>query len=264
VSALAGARIVNTRAVHQAGPLDGLLLARGALPVSFPCIEIAPPEESRPLAAALAALIAGGFDWLVFTSANAVFAVAQALGGIAFPTTVRLAAVGESTAMAVKTLLGVEAVVLPEEHSAAGLTPALPVGRGTRVLLPLSAIARPELADSLQSSGAIVTAVDAYQTVIGAGGADLAPLLARGEIAGISFFSPSAVDGFGRRLADLGCSSAAFESLPVACIGPTTAAQARADGFRRIATASQPTVPALVDALETALAPSRKGVLRCP
>ena len=80
MSVLTGARIVNTRALHQAGALDDLLTARGALPISFPCIEIAPPDDPQPLAAALAALARGTFKWVVFTSANGVDAWFACLG----------------------------------------------------------------------------------------------------------------------------------------------------------------------------------------
>ena len=40
---LAGKRIVNTRAAHQAAEFSALLRQHGAIPIEYPCIEIAPP-----------------------------------------------------------------------------------------------------------------------------------------------------------------------------------------------------------------------------
>jgi len=264
MSALDGGRIVNTRAVHQAAALDIALRDRGAHPVLFPCIEILPPCDPEPLADALDALARGSYDWVVFTSVNAVCSVVRALGAVSIPSAVRIAAIGDGTADAIQSSLHVDSMVLPNDRHARGIAAALPVAPGERVLLPGSSIARPELSERLRERGAAVSVISAYRTTAGTGGADLAPLLARRELDGIAFASPSAVDGFVGRLNDSGGPVAAAHALPVACIGQTTAGRARERGFCFVSTSSQQTVSGLVDALETALAPFRKGVLRCP
>jgi uroporphyrinogen-III synthase len=78
-SALQGKRIVLTRAAHQLDDLEELLRGRGAVPLPYPCIAIAPPEDPAALDAALADLLAGAFDWLVLTSQNAVLVLADRL-----------------------------------------------------------------------------------------------------------------------------------------------------------------------------------------
>ncbi len=78
-SALAGKRIVVTRAANQADELDDLLRSRGAEPLPYPCIAIAPPTDTGPLDAALRDLVAGEFTWLVLTSRNAVVVLAERL-----------------------------------------------------------------------------------------------------------------------------------------------------------------------------------------
>jgi uroporphyrinogen-III synthase len=264
VNPLAGAQILNTRSAAQAATLDALLIARGAHPLSFPCIAIAPPDDPNPLREALTALQSGQFDWVVFTSANAVSAVANELDGRVFPAGVRVAAIGDATGAAVRSQFAAASVVVPARHTAHGLVAKLDLQPGARVLLPLSAIARSTLADGLRAGGAIVTSVPAYQTQTGAGGADLGPILARGEVDAIAFASPSAVDGFLGRIGALGIRNAEVKSIPVACIGPTTAERAGQRGFQAIAISSDQTAAGLVDALETALAPVRKGVVRCP
>ena len=71
-----------TQAVHQAPELAGLLAARGAIPLLYPCIAIAPPADPAPLDATLRRAVGGEFDWLVFTSANTVLVLAQRLSAL--------------------------------------------------------------------------------------------------------------------------------------------------------------------------------------
>ena len=252
---LAGARIVNTRSGRQANALDRVLAERGAKPIAFPCIEIAPPDDSQPLVSALEALHARDFDWIVFTSANAVNAVADRLGGESLPGGIRVAAIGDATAEALRVQFNVDLIATPEVHEAAGLAAELDVDQGDRVLLPLSSIASADLASGLQSLGAIVTTVVAYRTQTGTGGVDLAPLFAARRIDAIAFASPSAIDGFLERIAE-----SQFAPVPAACIGRTTAVRARERGFQSVTTATEPTVSGLVDAVESALTLFRKGV----
>ncbi|MCX7671089.1 MAG: uroporphyrinogen-III synthase, partial [Anaerolineae bacterium] len=90
---LQGKRIAVTRAAHQAGELDDLLRRRGAEPLPYPCIAIAPPADTGPLDAALRELAAGAFDWLVLTSRNAVDVLADRLAalGLSLPAAPRIA-----------------------------------------------------------------------------------------------------------------------------------------------------------------------------
>ena len=264
MSPLADARVLNTRPMGQAETLDAALIARGAHPVSFPCIEIAPPDDPRPLATAMQFLLARAFDCLVFTSANAVSSVADALSGAKLPSGIRIAAVGEATAESVRATFGFDSVVVPGIQDAAGLAAELDAKMGDRILLPVSSIGRRDLADCLRARGAEVTVVPAYRTRTGTGGANLGPMLAAGELDAVLFASPSAVDGFLERIEGLGYGLTDVQLIRVACIGPTTAARARERGFQSITTSSQQTISGLLDAFETALAPVRKGVVRCP
>src|SRR5574340_802610 len=101
VTALAGSVVIVTRAEHQAAALEALLQAEGATVYRYPCLAIAPPDNTAPLDDALHAAASGQFDWLAFTSANAVDAVAQRLAAIGMNPSalaaVRVAAVGPST-----------------------------------------------------------------------------------------------------------------------------------------------------------------------
>ena len=104
---LAGRRVVVTRAGHQAGALRAALARLGAEVIDAPALEIAPPADPTGLERALAGL--AGYEWVAFTSANAVDAVRRGLeakGANAWPAGPRIASVGESTSEAVEAAFG--------------------------------------------------------------------------------------------------------------------------------------------------------------
>jgi uroporphyrinogen-III synthase len=252
--ALIGKTIVNTRAAHQAEGLNTLMRSRGAIPVDYPCIATAPPQDSTLLDTSLVALEGGYFDWLVLTSANTVLALAERLQVLGFGLTgktFRTAAIGTATAEAVRAQLGVELFDLPPHYVAESLAEHLPVETGTRVLLPESAIARPTLADKLSARGASVSVVDAYQTVCGQGGVDVPRLLAQHQIDALTFTSSSTVTYFLERLHKEGGQQEDALMVCAACIGPKTAATAREYGFKVLTTAAEHTLDGLMEALAT-------------
>ncbi len=251
--ALAGKRVVNTRASHQAASLDDLLRAAGAEPLAYPCIAVAPPAESAPLDDALRKLAAGSFDWLVLTSTNTVATLAQRLAALELklnPAQFAVASVGPATADAARARLGLEPIDLPPEYVAESLAVHLPLQPGARVLLPESAIARPTLADLLTARGADVLVVDAYRTICGTGGDDIPALLARGQVDALAFTSSSTVTCFVERMGAEGGEMAAALHLCAACIGSKTAATARDAGFTQVVMLAENTLAGLVAALE--------------
>src|SRR4051794_36109159 len=127
-SLLAGKRVVNTRATHQAEALDALLVERGAIPLAYPCLAIA-PGRSAELERTLIQLFDGGFAWLIVTSTNAGAAPADPTAVPAPPPPVpppyAVAAVGPATAVAIERLLRVGASVVPAVHRADQLARAI-------------------------------------------------------------------------------------------------------------------------------------------
>ena len=161
---LKGKRIVNTRASVQARGLDDLLRAHGAIPISYPCLRIVPPDDLAPLDLALRELAAGQFDWLVLTSANTVQALRVRLDILGLKLAAeswRVAAIGPATAAAVHELLGISGVTVPGEYLTEALADHLPLKPGARVFLPASTLAEPLLAERLTARGATVCVVDA-------------------------------------------------------------------------------------------------------
>jgi len=76
---LRGLRVVVTRAEHQAGGLAEAFTAAGATVELLPLLEVIPPADPRPLERAASELAL--YDWLVFTSSNAVEAFLPLTGG---------------------------------------------------------------------------------------------------------------------------------------------------------------------------------------
>ena len=97
---LANRRILITRAKGQASGLATQLEALGATPILIPTIEIAPPGSYCAMDAALASI--RSFDWLIFTSANAVQSFVDRARLLKLdPQARRTAAIGSATAKAI-------------------------------------------------------------------------------------------------------------------------------------------------------------------
>jgi uroporphyrinogen-III synthase len=257
-NSLAGRTIVNTRASHQARELDCLLKARGAIPMSCPCIEIefvATPELDR----GLSDLLAGHYDWLVLTSVNTVHAIADQLPECGFPHQgFRVGCVGPKTAQAVRDLLGLRVDLVPKAHHAKALAEALPVGLGDRVLMPASMIARPELSERLSARGASVDQVVAYRTTSSSVKFD-APALIERAVDAIAFASPSAVSAFAEQFQCQGADLTDLGRATIACIGPSTHECALHNGFSEPIVACPHTLAGLVDLLEQTFSNTSRG-----
>ncbi len=253
---LFGRRVLVTRPREQAGPLVDRLVALGADAVEAPMIRIEPPEDAAPLLAAAAQ--ASGFDWIVFSSRNAVASFMDALLGegrdlraLAGP---RLCVVGTGTAEALVSY-GIRPDLIPRVFTAEGIVTAmLETGPMTaaRVLIPHADIGREVVGDGLRLAGADVLDVVAYRTVEEegqtAGHPDVYRLLLDRQLDVVTFTSPSAVRSFVR---SIGVDQAAdlLQQVAVASIGPVTTHAARELGLTVAIQPSTHTVPALVEAI---------------
>ena len=248
---LAGCTVVVTRPRARSGPFESALREEGARVLSFPTIRIAPLEDPAELREALGR--AGDYDWIVFTSVNAVESVATMVGsddGAGSPLAeLRAAAIGPATAAAARERLGLKVEVVPDEYRAEELASAIlgAAGEvsGMRFLLPRAAEAREALPRILEASGAVVDEVAAYRTLLAdpeEAGA-LRRSLEAGEVDWVTFTASSTVRGFARAVGpELG-------PARVAAIGPITAGTAREEGLRVDVVARDYTIPGLVRAL---------------
>ena len=245
---LAGARVVVTRARAQAGELTAALEALGAEVIELPTIRIVPPADPEPLRRAAAE--AASFDWIVFTSVNAVERFAAALEGTGGDVRrlrgVRVCAVGPATAAALAAR-GARADVVPEafvSDAAAGAMSAVDELRGRRILLPRASAARAALPEALRAAGARVVEVEAYATELDGRGAEaVRERLAAGEVDVVTFTAGSTVRAFAALV------GTQLGRARVAAIGPVTSAAAREVGIRVDAEAAEHTVEGLVQAV---------------
>jgi uroporphyrinogen-III synthase len=252
-SPLAGKRIVITRAAQQSEVLARELLAVGAVPVVLALVAFEAPEDFSALDAALSQM--EQFDWIIFTSGQAVRAVAARGERLGHPLSQaasqsRIAAVGPVSAEAVRQA-GLPVEYVAKNHNGVALANELGERlREQRVLLPRSDRANPELPAALKGHGAQVTEVIAYRNLMPTA-VDKQNLgkIAAGEAEAILFFSPSAVQHFGEllgieRLRDL------QDQLAITAVGPVTANALRQANVERIVVAADTTAGAVLAALE--------------
>lgn len=253
---LHGKRILVTRAREQASGLSDLLRARGADPIEFPVIRIARLEDYSELDAALTNL--AGYDWVVFTSINAVPVVAERMQALdldarAFHRT-KIAALGPATATALRERLGLRADFVPTEAVAEAMLAQWPDAEiaGKRMLFPRAKEAREILPEQLTARGAIVDLVPVYETQFdGEGADDIRRLLQEGRVDAVTFTSASTVQNFAQAVAtaEQSCIALASRTRLVA-IGPVTAEAAQGLGLTVHSVAQEHTIPGLVATLE--------------
>lgn len=254
-----GPRVLITRPRAQAADLVRALEEWGARAVVFPTVEIRPPADPGPLDRAVGRL--PEYDWLVFTSANAVAALFDRLDAGAHPPQApRIAAVGPATADAVRSR-GAGVAFMPSEYLGERLGAELPDPEGQRILIPQGDQAEPLLAESLAARGATVDVVEAYRTAAPERPDPLALAeLAVGVDAGI-FTSGSAVRHLFTLLGN-DATRLALSGAIIACIGPVTSSVARALGLDVQVEPSEHTIPAVVAALRARLAAGTAGTAR--
>ncbi|WP_230423700.1 uroporphyrinogen-III synthase [Streptomyces radicis] len=250
---LFGWKVLVPRTKEQAASLSEQLRSYGAVPSEVPTIAVEPPRTPQQMDRAVKGLVTGRYEWIAFTSVNAVRAIrekfeeygldARAFAGI------KVAAVGEQTARALLRF-GVRPDLVPSgEQSAAGLLedwpPYDPVFDPIdRVFLPRADIATETLVAGLVELGWEVDDVTAYRTVR----ASPPPATTREAIKGggfdaVLFTSSSTV----RNL--VGIAGKPHNVTVIACIGPATARTAEEHGLRVDVMAPEPSVHKLAEAL---------------
>ncbi|MEU5366440.1 uroporphyrinogen-III synthase [Streptomyces sp. NPDC005925] len=250
---LFGWKVLVPRTKEQAASLSDQLRSYGAVPHEVPTIAVEPPRTPQQMERAVKGLVTGRYEWIAFTSVNAVKAVrekfeeygldARAFAGI------KVAAVGEQTAKAL-VAFGVKPDLVPSgEQSAAGLLedwpPYDPVFDPIdRVFLPRADIATETLVAGLIELGWEVDDVTAYRTVRASPPpAETREAIKGGGFDAVLFTSSSTV----RNL--VGIAGKPHNVTVIACIGPATAKTAEEHGLRVDVMAPEPSVHKLAEAL---------------
>lgn len=156
---LSGRVVVITRPAAQARRFAGLVTAAGGRPLLLPTLEIVTVALD---AQARRRLAPDGFDWLIFTSSNAVEA---SLAQLPRPQQARVAAVGHATARALEQR-GIAVAAIPQgTPDSEGLLELECFAdlRGRRVLILKGRGGRTLLRDELARRGAEVVLGDVYE-----------------------------------------------------------------------------------------------------
>ncbi len=249
---LAGRTIVVTRPRDRADEMLDAITRLGGKALIVPMIAVQPLPMAEAHLAMLRKL--NQFDWLVFTGASAVEMFHLWLEKAMIrelPATLRVIAVGEKTAAAVRAY-GWHVEALAERASAEGVVATLlrqGAGRDTKILFPRAREGRELIPQELEKVGAKVVVLPVYRTAP-ATPKNLAVLhirLREKNIDAITYTSPSAVQQF-------------FHLLPLsewpilreiylAAIGPTTAAAIREHGLRASVMPETTAAAALIEAV---------------
>ncbi len=247
---LFGHRILLTREDKGGfGELEEL----GAEIMEFPSIELRPPDDVAPLDECLNNT--GRFNWLVFTSANAVKYFFQRLGflkvDIRALSGLRICAIGPKTAAAVeKFCLRVDMV--PDEFRAEGLIKAFS-GMGTnpgelKILLPRAQEAREVFPQKVRELGGYIETPAAYMAVKPeVHGKRLRRFLKEGRITIAVFASGAAFTNF---MEMMDGASELLQDVAIAVIGPITARRVQEAGFKVQIMAAAATMESLAAAIK--------------
>ena len=239
-------RVVITRPRAQAAELADRLRQAGFEPIYFPVIEIRPIENNVPLERAFTKL--GCYEWVVFTSVNAVDVVFNQFPSLTWNGATRVAAIGSKTAEALKTR-NVTPDFVPEEFVAEAILPGLGDLRGKWVLLPRAEIAREELPEAICNAGGVPHEITVYKTLpVQADPNGLEALQAGVDV--ITFTSASAVHSFAAVVRRNELDPFDLPNNPrFACIGPITEQAAREEGFDNLIVAEEYTTDGLIAAI---------------
>lgn len=250
---LFGWNVLVPRTQEQSASIRARLGHHGAVPTVVPTINVEPPRTPQQMERAITGMVTGRYEWVGFTSVNAVKAVRERFEALGLDARtfsgLKVAAVGGVTAAALRDWGLIPDLVPSGEQSARGLLDDWPpyddvLDPINRVLLPRADIATDTLVAGLIEMGWEVDDVTAYRTVRAAPPApEVRDAIKSGAFDAVVFTSSSTV----RNL--IGIAGKPHPSTVIACIGPQTAKTAEELGLRVDVLAPQPSAEQLIDAL---------------
>jgi uroporphyrinogen III methyltransferase/synthase len=255
---LFGKRVLVTRARSQASKLVKQLEDLGAEVLEYPTIEIVPVRDPEPLDEALRNV--AKYDWMMFTSSNAVRGIAARMKSLGIDSRalahLKFGVNGPSTARALVEI-GINADAIPDQYLASAMVELLKTEGITpkNVLFPRSEIGRETLASGLRELGSNVDEVVAYSTESPNDTGDLARAAYEEGVDFTTFTSSSTV----RNLVDLlGGSPDLINTSKTVIIGPITADTAKELNVNNNIEADQQSIPGIVKAILAYVASSEK------
>lgn len=242
-------RILITRSRTQADDFAEKLRSAGFEPILFPVIEICPIENNNALKTALENI--QNYDWVVFTSANAVPPTIsphfRRIWGER-KRNVKIAAIGPKTVESLRRH-GLDPDFVPGEYIAEAILSGLGDVRNKWILLPRAEIARKALPEAISKAGGIAHEIAVYRTLPAQ--INMVGLNAlRSGVDVIAFTSASTVENFVAICEQNGLDPLLLPNRPLsACIGPVTAQAAKEAGFQNIVIAEEYTTEGLLEVI---------------
>lgn len=255
-------KVLITRPRAQSDSFAKALRTAGFEPIYFPVIEIRAMKDNAELDHALNNL--AKYDWVVFTSVNAVDVVFDVIARREFSPTKqspaderrllcsarsdvapKVAAIGPKTADALRKH-NIEPDFIPEEYIAEAILPGLGDLRNKWVLLPRAEIARKDLPAAIVKAGGTAHEISVYKTLPTQ--PDLEGLAAlKSGVDVITFTSASTVENFIAIMRQHKLDPLNLPNNPLfACIGPITKQAAREEGLTNLVVAKEYTTEGLI------------------
>ncbi len=252
-------KLLVLRSVNDLEHTMELIRSWNGVPISFPVIEIVPPEDYAPMEEAILSL--QQFNWIIFPSAHSVHFFMQCYVDMGneindFPE-VHIAVIGPSTKQKAQSW-GLKVDFMSHKANA---TAFLEEFKNTYTidaqwfLLPLSNIARRTLPDGLRKAGGIVTEFTAYlNEPVEEIDHEIIERLKQGKIDWVLFTSPSTARNLYKILRD---NPQALEKIRAASIGPTTSSALNDLGIPILIEAQDHTLDGLLQAIADFQLPSQ-------
>jgi uroporphyrinogen III methyltransferase/synthase len=249
---LFGKTIVVTRDAESNTDFAAKIIAKGGNPIEFTTIKIKPLTQTNQFLQTLAKL--ADYDWLIFTSANGVTVLFEALQKLGKDARVfapaKIAAIGSETAAKLAEF-GIKADFTPNIFTSKDLAKQLIAFtnlKNKKILLLRSQLASNELSKLLENAGAEVDNVPIYTTVtVKNKCSKLIDKIKKGKIDWLTFASPSSVNTFFEQIpAEL----VNLRNIKVASIGPVTSEQLKNFGVKIDVEAVEHTTDGLLAIIE--------------
>lgn len=253
---LFGKKVLVTRSRKQASTLVTRLREMGAITLEFPTIEIQPTKSFLEIDQQVQNI--SKYDWLIFTSSNAVQSIFDRLDALNLDSRslygIKIAAIGSSTTSSLANQ-GIKADFMPKEFQSKSILLSMSTMnmQGANILLPKADIAPDSLAKGLSELGALVEEISVYKTSPPTNARVEALQLFEKGIDVVTFTSSSTVKNL---IQILGDDTDILRKSIIACIGPVTADAATELGLKVDITASEYTVEGLARSVENYFANS--------
>ena len=247
-------KVLITRALDQAGEFAALLEKRGFLPLIFPTIEFAPPEDLERVRKTLENI--SSFDWILLTSSNGVKFFFEHLEKVGDPTqllnNIKICAVGPKTAEAAQKF-GLTTALIPDNYQAEGVLDAFAtIGiNGRSILFPRAEEGRDILPEGLKALGASLELLSVYRTIKPEGKEEELKSILEGGVDFITFTSGSTVRNFVSMLDEANVQL--LTDSKIACISKVTAQIADDLGIKTDILPLQNTSSSLAEAISSSL-----------